>query len=54
MSQKERRRQMSGKRFKALVIAVLLALTASLISPLPAAPTIVLAEECSSTASGCP
>jgi hypothetical protein len=44
---------MSGKRFKVFIVAVLLALTASLISPVPAAPTIVLAEECSSTASGC-
>ncbi len=44
---------MSGKRFKALIAALLLALALSNISPLPTAPLTVLAAECESTASGC-
>jgi len=44
---------MSGKRFKALVIAALLVLTVALTSPSPAAPSAALAAECGSTASGC-
>jgi hypothetical protein len=44
---------MSGKRFKALVVAVLLAFVLSISSPLPGAPSTVLAAECDSTAGGC-
>jgi hypothetical protein len=44
---------MSGKRFKAFIVAVLLALTLSTTSPLLVAPSIVVAAECGTTASGC-
>jgi hypothetical protein len=43
---------MSGKKvFKALIVAVLLALALSMGSPLPAAPSPVLASECGTTGS---
>jgi hypothetical protein len=44
---------MSGKRFKALIVAVLLALALSISSPLLTAPSTVLAAECDITAGGC-
>lgn len=44
---------MSGKRFKALVVAALLAVTVALTSSPPAAPSVALAAVCDSTASGC-
>ena len=44
---------MFKKRLTAVVVAALLALFLSVVSPLPTATPIVLADTCSSTASGC-
>jgi hypothetical protein len=44
---------MYRKRFKTLIVAVLLAFSLSTLSPLPTATSTVLAAECGTTASGC-
>jgi hypothetical protein len=46
---------MSGKRFKALIVAVLLAIAMTISSLPPTTPSVVLADGvCESSASGCP
>ncbi len=44
---------MSGKRVKAVIIAVLVALFLSVSAPLAGGPSVVLADVCETTASGC-
>jgi len=44
---------MSGKRVKAVIVAVLVALLLSVSAPLAGGPSIVLAGECEMAAGGC-
>jgi hypothetical protein len=45
---------MFGKRVKAVIVAVVVALLLSVNAPLSGGPTVVLAGECESTAGTCP